>query len=266
MNTDDFKKMGFFITTGLKTILCDKAVMLTDFLLGTSLPFLVQFLIWTAVFHGVATIAGFSYENTIYYFAFAQIIGRLNNGYDVISHLSQQIYYGRLEAYLVKPIRYPLKRFAVYIGESLLYLIPLLLLLIIWLIQQPIHYSTIYLLGIMSLIFTSQILCYVIAMNIAIFAFWVIEADILLSTILILSTVLGGVLLPPEFWPEWLVPVMKYNPFQYMISAPCSFIVKPSISAWVEFMTGSWLYIGLLSASLWVGWRKGLNKYVCLGG
>lgn len=248
----------FFSSSGLKTILADRALVITDFFLGTTTPFLVQFLIWTSVYSDdQLNIKGFSYEQTIFYYAFALVIGRLNNGYDVIEHLSVQIKEGRLEPFLTKPFAYPLQRLSTFLGESIIYLIPVFIVYSIYSFHS---------LGFFFILFLTQILCFSIFFFIATISFWVIESTVLLSFSLIASSLFGGTLLPPEFWSEWLLPLMKYNPFRYMIAAPAEFIVRPSSQFFIETVLVISIYIFLFFCGISIMWKSGLKRYSGAGG
>jgi len=269
----NFKILKCYIYSGLNSVLADRALYITDFMFGTLTPFLIHFFLWTAIYSTSAgatedsrIISGFAYHDTLYYFAFTLLISRLNNGFDIIAHLSSQILEGKLDTFLVKPISYPVQRLSVHLGENILYIIPVLVLFLISIYFNYASVSIGYLVGIVVLLVLSQLLSFFLSFSLALITFWVIDSGIILSAVLILSTLFGGVLLPPEFWPDWLVPIMKYNPFRYMIAAPAEFFVKPTFFLWAETVLMSSFYIGVFAIIINKFWRCGLKRYVGIGG
>lgn len=257
-----------FAGNGMQSLLADRAMVIADFFIGTGVPYLVQFFIWSHIYqNGDQVIAGFTERQTIFYYAFALAFGRLNNGYEVIERLSFFIQEGRLEAYLTRPLAYPWQRFWEFMGESVLYLIPLGVVAFVWWMSAPSHsFGLVYPLAAITLILASQLLCFQLSFLIACLAFWVVRSDILLSLVISLAALFGGLLLPPDFWPEWLSPVMKYNPFRYMIAGPAEFLVKPSGAFWVECLIFSLSYSFIAYTLMRFLWNRGLSHYNGAGG
>lgn len=260
----------FYFKTGIRIILTDRAMVITDFFLGTITPFIVQILLWTSIYSaGKSLINGFTYQQTIFYYAFAISLGKFNNGYEIISQLSYQIKSGKLEAYIIKPMPYFLQKLALFLGESLIYIIPLFVVYSMYLINigYPDFFNQLVNLpNIFIIILLSQILCFFMSFFLAIFSFWVIESNIISSFTLIATSLFGGLLLPPKFWPEWLIPIMQYNPFRYMIAAPAELVVNPNSKLFFEIIIASSLYIFLFTLGVLKLWKKGLQKYNGAGG
>lgn len=220
----------YYIKNGMFSIIYDKAMFYTDFIMGTLSPFLVQLILWNTIFTAqIENISGFRFYDIIFYYAFALIFSRVNNGYDIIRTLSHHIKEGMLEVYLTKPSSYLAQRLFTFLGESVLYII---LLMIVFMVKILLNYEndvTFYFcimssLLVIFIIIISQLVCFLLAFGLSLLSFWLIEYDILLSFSIFSSALLGGVLLPPSLWPDWLIPVMKYNPYCFTISAPAEFL------------------------------------------
>jgi ABC-2 type transport system permease protein len=123
-------KISPWSSLAFKAIWYDREMLIVDFFLATSIPYLVLWLLWTNIYsvHGYEKVGDFTYMQTIFYYAYAIAIGRLNNGYDVVHSLSKDIINGRLEIYLVFPVGVPLQRMLDFFGASLLYLLPLFII------------------------------------------------------------------------------------------------------------------------------------------
>lgn len=262
-------KLRFYLKAGLQSVLADRALVITDLFLGTIIPYSVQFLIWTSVYKGeVDTINGYTYHQTIFYYAFALAFGRLNNSYDVIEGFSYFVQEGKLEAYLAKPVSYPLQRMFQFLGESIVYLVPLSLVLLLFYLFSSDAVLFTFQNGVRALILIaiSQLLCFQIGLFLSTLTFWVVRSEVILSFMISISTLLGGTLLPPEFWPNWLLPLMKFNPFRFMIAAPAEFIVAPSTELFWQTVIGGGLYSVVILAASAVLWKRGLNYYNGAGG
>lgn len=264
--------MFLYSRNGLLTIVNDRAMFFTDFFMGTVSPFIIQVILWHSIFSSnMETINNFSFDDMLYYYAFALMLSRMNNGYDMIRTLSSHIREGELEVWLTKPFAYISQHFFTFLGESILYIFPLL---IVFFIKQhfgqeeqtfsvSVFYSVLILL---IIIIISQILCFLLSFSLSLLCFWVIEYNILLSFSIFSSALLGGVLLPASFWPAWLMPLMKYNPYHFTISAPAEYMTTFSNSILLHFIIGSLFYVLLLFIIIKITWVKGMSKYNGAGG
>lgn len=258
-----------FAKNGLLTILSDRAMFFTDFVMGTLSPFMIQLLLWNALFSDTSdNINGFGFQDMMYYYAFALVFSRLNNGYGIIQSFSKHVKEGQLEVYLTKPFSYMTQMLLPFLGESVLYAIPLIALFTIKLLLS---YENILGLIIAFLLFflifvLSQLLCFFLSFAIALLSFWVIEYNILLSFSILSSALLGGTLLPPSFWPTWLIPLMQFNPYRFIISAPAEFLSTKNLAVFQQLMLGSVFYILCLLFFIHLVWKKGMKAYHGAGG
>lgn len=264
--------MYLYARNGLLTIVNDRAMFFTDFVMGTLSLFSIQFILWNSIFSTEnSSINNFSFNDIIYYYAFALILSRLNNGYDLIRSLSEHIREGKLEVWLTKPFSYLSQRLFTFLGESTLYAIPLLVVYIIKHTSLPIEINSI--ISLLSGFFTiflvvaiSQLLSFLLSFGLSLISFWVIEYHILLSFSILSSALLGGVLLPPSFWPNWLIPLMRYNPYHFTISAPAEYLTTYNKAVFNHFLLGSTVYIIIISIFIRIGWNKGMKVYNGAGG
>ncbi|WP_317993896.1 ABC-2 family transporter protein [Bartonella gliris] len=172
----------------------------TDFVMGTLSPFVIQLMLWNALFADMDdTINGFGFHDMMYYYAFALVLSRLNNGYGLIQSFSQHVKEGKLEVSLTKSFSYMTQMLFTFLGESVLYSIPLI---VIFTVKLLLSYENIFGLILSFLLFfliivLSQLLCFLLSFALSLLVFWVIEYNILLSFSILSSALLGGVLLPP---------------------------------------------------------------------
>ncbi|WP_375644307.1 MULTISPECIES: ABC-2 family transporter protein [unclassified Bartonella] len=168
----------------------------TDIIIGILSPFVIQLLLWNALsFDTGNTINGFSFHDMMHYYAFALVLGRLNNVYNVIKFFSHHIKEGPLEVYLTKSFSYMTQMLFTFLGKSVLYSI---LLLALFVVKLVLSYENILGLVIAFLFFfliaiLSQLLCFLLSFEIALLSFSVIEYNILLSfSIITVRRLLGG--------------------------------------------------------------------------
>ncbi|WP_273755520.1 ABC-2 family transporter protein [Bartonella sp. MM73XJBT.G] len=241
----------------------------TDFVMGTLSPFMIQLLLWNALFSDTGdNINGFGFQDMMYYYAFALVFSRLNNGYGIIQSFSKHVKEGQLEVYLTKPFSYMTQMLLPFLGESVLYAIPLIALFTVKLLLSYENISGLVMAFLLFfLIFVlSQLLCFFLSFAIALLSFWVIEYNILLSFSILSSALLGGTLLPPSFWPTWLIPLMKFNPYRFIISAPAEFLSTKNLAVFQQLMLGSIFYILCLLFFIHLVWKKGMKAYHGAGG
>lgn len=247
----------------------DRAMLLADFVIATSIPFIIQILVWNFIFrHDESiTIHGFSQKDIIFYYAIALTMGRLNNGYDVIRQISEHLDAGTIEPMITKPLSVPVRHFYIFIGESLVYLIPVGASL-----AACAYYSNenVWSYGLVALtlimIVLSQAVTYLLSLTIGLVAFWLTKPDFLCSLHIILLAVLGGTWLPASLWPTWLEPVMAGNPFYLQIGAIADFSVHPNYGFAFHIVALQLLWTSALMLGSCVFWRLGIRRLANTGG
>ncbi len=251
-------KAGFF------SVYCDKSMLVVDFFLATSVPFLVQLLIWSHAFpEKESLVEGYTLMSMYIYYGAALALNRLNNAYDLILRVSEHVTLGLVECFQLKPINYVLYNAALFFGESLLYFVPPVLIAIATIAFTG---EVIGPIGFLGMLVLAQVCCFLLGYALAGFIYWTIKPDALLSFHVILFGVASGTLLPLSFWPGWLQPFMKYSPFRLVVGGPAEFLVNPSADLGIELLL---LYVFWCPAL--VGWiivfsYFNRNKYHGAGG
>lgn len=268
--SESFVLAWSYAKTSLLSMMCDRAMFIADFFLATTIPYVIQFFIWTYVYdyREAQEIEGFGKVQLLLYFAYALALGRFNNGYDIAGQLSDDIQVGRLDVFLSKPLAFPLQRFFGFVGESIVYLIPMIFIAYVHYIFSGggDDFRLGYWPAILMVLLLSQILCFIMALLFGMMAFWVVKEDLLLASMVALSALLGGALLPAEFWPEELRGLMLYNPYRYLIGVPAELMVRPSISLLTHAFGGLLIWGGGLGLLAVIVWKRGMRRYVGAGG
>jgi ABC-2 type transport system permease protein len=112
-------------------------MLITDLVIATGVPFFIQFAVWRFVYDEAAvdSLPQYSLAETYLYYVAVLALNRLNNAYDLILRVSSHVHEGQLEGILIKPISYFNYNLFIFIGASILYYIPVLLIgafVIVW--------------------------------------------------------------------------------------------------------------------------------------
>jgi len=240
-------------------------MLITDLVIATGVPFFIQFAVWRFVYDEAATdsLPQYSLAETYLYYVAVLALNRLNNAYDLILRVSSHVHEGQLEGILIKPISYFNYNLFIFIGASILYYIPVLLIgafVIIW------GGEWLGVLGFISLSIVNLFFCFLLGFLMSLSTFWLTRPDMILSFQVVLASVIGGTLLPIAYWPDYLEPLMRYNPFRLIISGPAEYLLRPSSELLIELscLYVVWFFIMLIACK--VIFKFASSRYSGAGG
>ena len=78
--------------------------------------------------------------------------------------------------------------------------------------------------------------------------------------------ILGGMLIPLDFFPPWLRSAAQALPFAYTIYGPARFFVQPEPGRFVSLLLGQLLWLAVLGGLLAFIYRKGITRLAINGG
>ena len=78
--------------------------------------------------------------------------------------------------------------------------------------------------------------------------------------------ILGGMLVPLDFYPAWLQTVSKSLPFAYMMYGPARLFVEPSLQIFIQIITGQLLWLAILGGLLALAFARGMRRLAINGG
>ena len=258
-----------FAFAAVKEILIDRYMLIIDLLLATSIPFITQYIIWNYIYDGKLgeIVNGYNFQQLMFYFAISIAFWRLNNSYCVIEYFAHSIQFGEIESRLLWPIPIPVQRFWDFLGGAVIYSWPIIIIISVFFFFfevktiSPIYwfFTTIY-------VIETQILCYLIGLFIATSTFKLIRPDFLLVLLSALQGILGGIMLPPGFWPESIASIMLHNPFRFIIAAPAELIINPNFDNLVSYSIQLNLYVFVFVVLCAIYWKVVVDKYETAGG
>jgi ABC-2 type transport system permease protein len=81
-----------------------------------------------------------------------------------------------------------------------------------------------------------------------------------------LTFVLGGMLIPLDFYPAWLQTISKSLPFAYMMYAPARMFVHPELSLFLQLLAGQFLWLVVLGSLLAFVFSHSVRRLAINGG
>jgi len=78
--------------------------------------------------------------------------------------------------------------------------------------------------------------------------------------------ILGGMMIPLDFYPPWLQTISKASPFAYIMYGPARLFVTPEIDRFLRLVAGQWIWIGILGLFVTLVYRRGIRRLAINGG
>jgi len=227
----------------------------------------VFFQLWRVTYGSVGspTIAGLSLRDTLWYLMIAEtvILSKPRLG----RNISEQVKDGSVAYLLNKPYNFLLYQLSVSIGETMLRMVVNLLFgsVIVWLAVGPPPYPWMGGVALIALLF-AWLLDFCMVALIALMAFVVEDVSAFEWIYNKLILVLGGVLIPLDFFPEWLREIALSMPFAYTTYAPARLFVDPSFDTALHLFGRQLLWLGALALLLFYVFNRGMRSLAINGG
>ena len=78
--------------------------------------------------------------------------------------------------------------------------------------------------------------------------------------------ILGGMLIPLDFFPEWLQKISLALPFAYTMYGPARLFVEPDLTRFFTLLAGQLIWIGVLGGLLALAFQRGMRWLTVNGG
>lgn len=243
---------------------------LADFLLRTVflLAILYIFLqLWGVTFRqeGASLIAGYTYEQLIWYLILAESITMACPS--LCARIEEEVKSGDIGYKLIRPMSYTLFHAAAYFGEVAVRLL--------------VNIAVGGALGVLvfgwpdfgwgwpaffAVAIGSVAVNYLLNMALALCAFWVEETRGLEFVYNKLLFTVGGMLLPLEIFPDWLQRICAWLPFQAVIYFASRTAVRFDAELLGRFLLIQWLWVALLAGLVALIFSLGVKKLHVNGG
>lgn len=245
-----------------------------DFLLSlmsTVFPIIMQVYMWTALYAvGAAESNGYTYEQMILYTLFAGITAKIvSTGFemDVLSDIKD----GGLNKYLVKPVSYYGYYFASFLGGKVAAIVILMVMtgIVLGISVQFLGTAIrgIQVLAYIISLILALILNFLIYFLISLAGFWITEISKMFGTISIVLVVISGGVFPMDIFGNTIKTLSEILPFSYTTQFCVNIINgRLEIEQILQGLLIQIVWICILSAGIRIVWKRGLKRYVAVGG
>lgn len=205
-----------------------RAAYVTNFWIKVIVPPIAQvgvaYFLWDSIFtnQNAETIGGYTFEGMMLYYIVASCIYQMVQ--PDVGIFIREIYEGTLTKFLVYPVPVILFKFIAHIAQLILVSIELVLGLLLYslIIGGDVgaiwQYKSI-ILGAFAIVGAGY-LFFIMASCLELLGFWVETVWGLVIMLQIITSLLGGKLIPLSLFPEWLQSSLQFTPFPYLVSFP----------------------------------------------
>jgi ABC-2 type transport system permease protein len=214
---------------------------------------------------GASAIAGFTFQDMLWYLMLAEVI--VLSKPRLAQTIAQAVRDGSIAYLLNKPYNFLLYQCSVGFGDSVLRMIANLAAggIIVWAIAGPPPTPAGWPLTLLAVLLAWLIdFCIMAMIGLAAFVTEEVRAfEWIYQKVLF---ILGGLLIPLDFYPAWLQTLAKATPFAYTVYAPARLFVEPGLVRFAEVVVGQLFWLGILAGLLIVLYRRGVAQLVVNGG
>ena len=240
-------------------------------LIGRSLmivPFMwIFYQLWKVTFSaaGNDTINGMTLYSTMWYLMMAETIElsrpRLANT------ISENVKDGSIAYILNKPYNFLLYQFSTSLGETVFRAITNALIggAVVWWLVGPPPAPNGWLFAILAVLGT-WILNFFISCLIGLSAFLVEDVSSFVLIYQKLVFILGGFMIPLNFYPQWLQTICKALPFAAMIYGPSQLFITPTPGLLLNILLLQLAWIVALGLTLIIAYQRGVTRLTINGG
>jgi ABC-2 type transport system permease protein len=240
-------------------------------LVGRSLmiiPFMwIFYQLWKVTFNaaGADVISGLTLRDTLWYLMLAETIelGRP----PIARTMSENVKDGSIAYILNKPYDFLWYQFSTAMGETIFRAMMNALFggLTVWfLVGAPAHPEG-FVIAIPAVL-GAWILHFSINAMIGLSAFVVEDVSAFTWIYQKLAFIFGGMLIPLDFYPQWLQTIAEAMPFSSAIYGPARLFVTPSLELFIQVMSLQIVWIFILSSVLVMIYHRGLTQLTVNGG
>ena len=222
--------------------------------------------LWRTTFGaaGSERIAGLSLADTIWYLVMTETI-QLSK-MRVAGRIAEEVRDGSLAYTLGRPYSYLLYHFFYGVGDTLLRLIINFAAgsLLVALLVGPMPATNIA--AVFVAVMLAIVLDFCINGLIGLLAFFTEDVDSFVIIYNKLIFILGGMLIPLDFFPAWLRDVSLALPFNYAMYAPARLFVQFDAGHWLNVVAMQAIWIGAFGLALGLMFRWGMRRVSINGG
>ncbi|MBN2386254.1 MAG: ABC-2 family transporter protein [Anaerolineales bacterium] len=223
--------------------------------------------LWKLPFAGTESgvIAGLTYADTLWYLMLTEAIELSRTR--LIRNISEAVKDGSVAYLLNKPYDFLLYQLSTSLGETFFRWLLTTLLggAMAWLLVGPPPDPRGWPLVLVAIL-GSWVLNFCMSALIGLLAFVTEEVAPFEWVYQKMIFILGGMLIPLDFFPAWLQNLARCLPFAYQTYGPARLFVDPSLERFAALMLGQFTWIAGLSLLLALAYNRGLRRLAINGG
>ncbi|MBG0969480.1 ABC-2 family transporter protein [Bacillus sp. SRB3LM] len=238
-------------------------------LYGTTFMLVIMYIfinLWEVAFASKSTSLSMDFVQTVWYLLIAEaIVLSLNPVYITIG---EEVQSGSLAYTINRPYNYLAYHFFNGLGESLLRFIINLFsgAILVLILVGPIHVEVLNLVPVGIIIFLAFLLNYCLSALIGFSAFFTEDTSGIAFIYQKFLFILGGVLIPLDFFPGFMKQITNYLPFAFITFAPSKLVIDFSLLNFYHTLSGQVLWIVLFMLILNIVFKIGKRKLTINGG
>ena len=239
---------------------------------GVLANFGLAWFLWRAMFAAADgdRIGEFTFDSMLLYYVVVILIGRFVRGATLDMNVSVDIYEGGLTRYLVFPARYFPFKYAQHLGAlapAVLQIVVMGALFAVFIgIPDDVQLTLPRILAALFTVLAANLLYFQFNLPLQSVSFWADNVWSLAVALRMLTSLLGGLLLPLSMFPEWAQSALAWTPFPLLFDTPARVLLgKLTFGDWIHQLAVSavWM-IALAFLARWV-WARGRLQYSGVG-
>lgn len=237
----------------------------TAFILALILFVFLQ--IWKAVYAGKADIDGYTIAQMIWYLTLTEVI-LFSTGSHKIDVIGEEIRSGAIANALLKPFNYVGREFSVLMAEFVysFTIIGTVGVILAYILVGTISVTFVGLFLTALLILGAAMISFLIVLSLALLALWLEDTSSIMWIYQKLLFIVGGMLVPLDFYPHWLQQAVQYLPTAYIMYLPARLFVHFSYADFMSALIGQVVWILVLTITVLFIYHRGIRKVHFHGG
>lgn len=224
--------------------------------------------VWLSVYESGQQLGSYTLPEILtYYILIAFLRLTIADGVGMGFQVVEDIKDGRVAPYLLKPINYPLSMLADSLGHATinLVLVTPIIALILFVTGTANYLPSLPSLALFfGFMLVGLLFYYLIYFLSALSSFWLDRGSNIIYGVIVISNLLNGGVVPIDIFPEWLIRISNFLPFQFLMFTPIQFWLGRAQDVLTISVTAiSWLII--LTIITAVVWRLGIKKFEAVG-
>ena len=214
---------------------------------------------------GARSIAGLTLADTMWYLMMAEAV--MLSKHDLSETMSEQVKDGSVAYLLNKPYNFIFYHFAAGLGDSVLAFGGNLIIgsAVVWLMVGPPPGIAGWVFACMAVVL-AWLLDFCFSALIGLSAFVVEETVAFRWIYQKFLLLLGGVLIPLDFFPAWLQTISLNLPFAWIIYGPARLFVDPSLERLGNVFMQQGIWLAVLGGTVWILYRRAAARLAINGG